>query len=257
MVTMVDRAGWRARDPQGVTPLRARPAGVKVHYLGGHVEPGIIRDHRVCVRLVRSVQVNHMDTRLWADIGYTALACPHSQVFVGRGPGAVCAANGRALNARHYAVAALLGQTGSREPTDGLLVGLCDAIDWLRGLPEGQMPAGFEVLGHRDGYATDCPGDPLYAWVKAGAIRPGTVPPPSDLPPWPGRVLKYPPVMSGGDVTEWQARMRERGWDLEVDGLYGLASRLVCLEFQRRKGLRVDGAVGRRTWEAAWGLPVT
>jgi hypothetical protein len=32
--------------------------------------------------------------------------------------------------------------------------------------------AGREVLGHRDGYATDCPGPYLYRWVKQGARRP-------------------------------------------------------------------------------------
>jgi hypothetical protein len=32
--------------------------------------------------------------------------------------------------------------------------------------------AGNEIKGHRDGYATSCPGDALYALVKSGQLEP-------------------------------------------------------------------------------------
>ncbi|MFF3871188.1 peptidoglycan-binding protein [Streptomyces sp. NPDC001978] len=49
-----------------------------------------------------------------------------------------------------------------------------------------QHGAGDEIKGHRDGYATACPGDALYAWVKKGAPRPkGTEPAPK--PPAPAK----------------------------------------------------------------------
>jgi peptidoglycan hydrolase-like protein with peptidoglycan-binding domain len=41
-----------------------------------------------------------------------------------------------------------------------------------------------------------------------------------------------------------------------VDGLVGPQSERVARQFQRHKGLRVDGVVGPATWEAAWRLPV-
>src|SRR5262249_10935261 len=58
-------------------------------------------------------------------------------------------------------------------------------------------------------------------------------------PAWPGRYLTHPPVMVGDDAKTWQARMHERGWDIEVDGRYGAASARICRQFQKEKGLRV------------------
>ncbi|MFB9512218.1 hypothetical protein ACFFT8_02905, partial [Streptomyces purpureus] len=69
-------------------------------------------------------------------------------------------------------VCALVGSSGLTEPTDAQLHGLRDAIDHCR--REGA--AGPWLGGHKDGYPTNCPGGPLYAWVQAGAPRPQTTP---------------------------------------------------------------------------------
>jgi hypothetical protein len=97
---------------------------------------------------------------------------------MGRGPHHLPAANGAGLNTGHYAVLGLGGSKGFTEPTDGLLHGILDAVDYLR--EHGN--AGREIKGHRDGYATDCPGGPLYAWVKRGAPRPSAQPTKTELP---------------------------------------------------------------------------
>ncbi|WP_191897622.1 peptidoglycan recognition protein family protein [Planomonospora parontospora] len=148
---------------------------MKVHYTGGYVPPGIVDDHRICIELVLAFQRMHMSGgrgETYIDLGYSLVACPHQRVFMGRGPGVVPAANGAGLNSGHYAVLALVGSSGFTEPNDGMLHAVVDAIEYLR--REGG--AGREVKGHRDGYATSCPGGPLYAWVRAGARRPKTAP---------------------------------------------------------------------------------
>jgi hypothetical protein len=104
----------------------------------------------------------------YIDLGYSMVCCPHGNTFMGRGPHALPAANGAGLNSGHYAVLALLGDSGLTEPNDDLLNALVDAIEYLR----EHGDAGREVKGHRDGYSTSCPGDPLYRWVRAGAERP-------------------------------------------------------------------------------------
>ena len=81
--------------------------------------------------------------------------------------------------------------------------------------------------------------------------------PSSSAPPWPGRYLAWPPIMQGSDVHTWQVQMAARGWPLTADGQYGPQSEEVCAEFQREKGLTVDGIVGPDTWAAAWTAPVT
>lgn len=55
----------------------------------------------------------------------------------------------------------------------------------------------------------------------------------------------------------WQKQMKARGWNLKVDGRYGTETERVVRQFQKNKGLGVDGKIGPGTWCAAWELPVT
>jgi hypothetical protein len=59
------------------------------------------------------------------------------------------------------------------------------------------------------------------------------------------------------DVRTWQAKMRDRGWAIDVDQIYGPGSERVCRSFQAEKGLAVDGVVGPQTWNMTWNAPVT
>ncbi len=58
------------------------------------------------------------------------------------------------------------------------------------------------------------------------------------------------------DVRAWQRQLARRGWRITVDGIFGPQTQRVARQFQREKGLRYDGLVGRQTWNAAWRLPV-
>lgn len=60
------------------------------------------------------------------------------------------------------------------------------------------------------------------------------------------------------DLRRWQQRMKDRGWSITADGLYGPKTARVAIAFQKEKGLRpIDGLIGRVTWDAAWKEPVT
>ncbi|WP_187368307.1 peptidoglycan recognition protein family protein [Nonomuraea terrae] len=168
---LVLRRDWKARAPRGdYTQLDSESArGVKVHYTGGRVDPMIVTDHGGCVDLVRAIQAYHMERNGWIDLGYSFVVCPHQKVFEGRGLHRLPAANGPGLNVGHYAVLGLVGESGLVEPPDGILHGILDTIAYIR--EEGF--AGKEIKGHRDGYATECPGAHLYAWIRNGAPRPG------------------------------------------------------------------------------------
>ncbi|MFI6986016.1 GH25 family lysozyme [Embleya sp. NPDC050154] len=166
---LVPRSEWGARaylTPGGATKYSAARRGVKVHYLG---TPYSFGDHDGCAAYVRRLQASHMDGNGWSDIGYSFIVCEHGYVHEGRGLARRNSANGTTtLNEQHYAVCALLGSSGSTTPTPEQLHGLRDAIEYC----QARGPAGGEIRGHRDGYSTDCPGGPLYAWVQAGAPRP-------------------------------------------------------------------------------------
>lgn len=164
MADIISRAAWNARSPRGeYTPL-PQARGVKVHYVGSHVDARILDDHGICLTIMRQIQDHHMDGNGWAHFAYNMAGCPHGRMIIGRGPRVLSAANGAGLNQGHYAVLALLGATGYRVPTPGLLSAVRDCIDYLR-----KNGAGNEIKGHRDGYSTDCPGDRLYEWVRAPA----------------------------------------------------------------------------------------
>ncbi|MCD0450758.1 hypothetical protein LO762_16395 [Actinocorallia sp. API 0066] len=167
---LITRAQWGARAPRSAASHLASTRGVKVHYTGSRVDPRLATDHDLCYALVRQIQNGHMDDNGWADIGYSFLCCPHRFVFEGRGLHKLPAANGPGLNSGHYAVLGMVGNSGLVVPNDEMLHGIRDAIEHLR----AKGGAGTEIKGHRDGYATSCPGGPLYAWVKAGAPRPDT-----------------------------------------------------------------------------------
>lgn len=97
--------------------------------------------------------------------------------------------------------------------------------------------------------------------VPPAAPGPSASPPPatSSAPAWMhahGGVI-HAPHYNCATVRRWQARMRERGWRITVDGDYGPQSRQVCLAFQREKRLQIDGVLGPQTWRAAWTAPIT
>ena len=59
-------------------------------------------------------------------------------------------------------------------------------------------------------------------------------------------------------VRAWQARMKQRGWDIKADGRFGPRSAKVAARFAAEKGIQVKaGTVDHTMWNAAWALPVT
>lgn len=99
------------------------------------------------------------------------------------------------------------------------------------------------------------PGFPWSDVLQGGTIPPQ--PPTGGIPAlhvdgiWIGHNDRHP------DVRVWQAKMSARNWSISVDGQYGPGSDNVCRQFQREKGLGVDGKVGPNTWRATWTAPVT
>ena len=70
-------------------------------------------------------------------------------------------------------------------------------------------------------------------------------------------------VLQGGrwyskGLKLWQQRMLDRGWSGigVADGRYGPKTERVVRQFQKSKGLGVDGKIGPGTWDAAWEAPV-
>jgi hypothetical protein len=167
LVTRSD-LGW----PASAAPTQTSTKGTKVHYEGQPVSLKLLDDHDLCIAEWKAIRKAHLANTKenYSDIAYNYGACPHGYLLEGRGLGKRTGANGdQPLNKAHYAIAGLVGDKGLTEPTDAMLGAIRDGIELLR-----KHGAGDEIKGHRDGHATACPGEPLYAWVKKGAPRPDT-----------------------------------------------------------------------------------
>ncbi|WP_234359926.1 peptidoglycan recognition family protein [Streptomyces sp. DSM 15324] len=142
----------------------------------------LLTDHDACIAEWKAIRASHLANTKenYSDVAYNYAACPHGYLLEGRGIGKRTGANGnQELNRAHYAIVGLVGDEGLTQPTDAMLGAIRDGIELLR-----QHGAGDEIKGHRDSYATDCPGGPLYAWVKKGAPRPaGTATEPTPAKP--------------------------------------------------------------------------
>lgn len=276
---LIPRSAWGAKPSKYTLVYIASTKGVKVHYEGSAVPASLAApdQHSKCAGRVRAIQASHLANieENYSDIAYNYVVCPHGGVYEGRGLHRQTAANGtQVLNKAHYAVCAMVGNSGLTEPTDAQLAGICDAIDLL----EAKGSAGSEIKGHRDGHPTACPGEPLYRWVLRGAPRPdGSVPsiptnPPTTPPKptgvrgslgaWPGR----PPVEYGrtnGSVQKLQLRLRaalgpEQARRLNPNGAtayYGNETKAMVKYALRnhpetwdRGETSHDGLVGSKSW---------
>lgn len=132
--------------------------------------------------------------------------------------------------------------------------------------------AGTRSLQKRSGYlivdGIFGPNTNTYADRLLSANTPSTNPRPPAFPLAAGYYFgpRYPlsneRSVSGyyshrSDLRRWQQRMRDRGWQITVDGLYGDQTGDIAEAFQREKGLAVDRLIGPMTWGAAWTAPIT
>ncbi len=170
----------------------------------------------------------------------------------GRGIGKRTGANGnQPLNVAHYAIVGLVGSEGLTEPTDEMLSAIRDGIELLR-----QHGAGDEILGHRDGYATSCPGGPLYAWVKKGAPRPTGTEPAQQYEPFPGAAwfskgLKSPVVARMHDrLVAVGCNRYKSSANKDTIGSGDVASYEAWQRLQGFTGSAAKWPPGKTTWEA-------
>lgn len=139
--------------------------------------------------------------------------------------------------------------------------------DTERGVKAFQKSAGLK----EDGEVKDATWTALKRkygddWYRRAAPKPPKPKVPDfELPKghWYGPESNSPKNHSGyyakdrAGVRKIQQRLKDRGWTIVADGRYGDDTAKVVRQFQKEKGIRVDGAVGTETWRALWLEPVT
>lgn len=125
-----------------------------VHYDGGHpVE-------RTGYDVPRHIDDVHRDNG-WSGIGYNFVVDQQGNVYEGRGwllVGAHCPGHNRSGIGVQVAIG------GAQQPSPAAL----NATRRLYDLACRLTGRNLAKRGHRDGYATACPGDTLQTWVNAG-----------------------------------------------------------------------------------------
>lgn len=220
------RADWGAAPRKsGRTVAATSRQQFFVHWNGPKMSLTASDPHSKCLQQVRAFQRYHM-SKGWSDIGYNGLTCPHGRNIEGRGidyVGAHCTN----FNTSGYGWQAMVGE-GNVIP-DAMYNGILRAY-------EGCNKRSKKTLakrGHRDGMSTTCPGRTLYAWVKAGMPKKGSISPkpskPTTTPKPPAPVAKATSLTktlrkgdSGAQVTLLQTMLNKtRNAKLDVDGKFG------------------------------------
>lgn len=152
------REAWGARAPKRdpVLTTWARRKTLRVHYSAGPPS-----------QTVRAIQDFHMDGNGWADIGYNALVDDLGRLYLGRAGGWLAiGAHAAGHNTEGIGVC-FIGRNGDFTTAAAqTLVRLHAALSSEKG---AQLGWG----GHRDVNPTECPGDQIYQWLRAGRPVPG------------------------------------------------------------------------------------
>jgi peptidoglycan hydrolase-like protein with peptidoglycan-binding domain len=264
MVAINPRSNWTSQAWAG-QPYTV-PAFVRTEYMI-HYEGGT-PTHDTGAAAMLAIDRIHRDNG-WSGIGYNFVIFQDGSVWEGRGwdlVGAHCPDHNR------IGLGVQIHVGGDQVPSPQALA--AGRALWV----EAQQRCGtLRVLGHRDGYATECPGGLLEDWLHNGLLAgPTHVPPQTRVVPAiePAPTFPLPagsyfgpepgPVTSVSgyhghrdDLKVWQRRMSTRGWQIAIDGLYGPQTAGVARHFQREKRLRIDGLIGPSTWSQAWQAPIT
>lgn len=238
--------GW----PASKAPLKAHATkGVKIHYEGTSVP---VQDHSHCKAHWTSVRNSHLANRKenYSDVAYNFAVCRHGAVLEGRGLGRRTGANGnQTLNANHDAVVVLYG-TNDKSVSPEVIDGLKWVIRYLR-----EHSTGLEIKGHRDGYATACPGDPLYALVRDGSLEPGKATAPAvKYEPFPGRAFFRIGRVSKRITALGRALEKAgyKGYKFGPGSLFTKQDLAAVKWFQKKQGWSgadADGYPGSETWK--------
>lgn len=134
--------------------------------------------------VIRSIYRYHVNSTGWRDLGYNFLVDKCGNIYEGRAGGVskpVLGAHTLGFNANSMGIA-VLGTYSSKKPSSAALKAIARLTAWKVGL-YGMNPRGKTYLksgggnlyrkgrkvrlnvisGHRDGFATNCPGKQLYA----------------------------------------------------------------------------------------------
>ena len=178
------RGEWGARSPRRAWSYATPVTHLAIHHTASTAD-GNADTWSECAAAVRGVQNFHMNVNGWNDIGYNYLVCPTGAIFQGRednNHGSDVVGSHDSYNSRSVGANGLgyYHPPYNQTPPSAMLDGFADLFAWIadrRGIdPSGSSYYAARgitvsnVYGHRQVYATACPGDGLQA-QRAEIVR--------------------------------------------------------------------------------------
>lgn len=261
MTDLVSRQAWGA-DNVALEPMPLVPVKTVVLH---HTATAASNDGAKDMRNIE----NGEQAMGYTTIAYHECGHPSGSVYEGRGVKHKGAATlGRNSDTLAYS---FIGNFQNIQPTDVALEACSQRLaEWVR---QGRLTKDFALKPHSDFFATACCGSKLKPKIpgiraRVSAIldngpvlnpQPGSDtssnnPVSAQAPPYGGLLLKG---SKGGYVRQAQQKLRDRGWNIAVDGSYGPKTEAIVRLFQKDKRLAQDGIVGPATWKAIFTSPIT
>lgn len=227
------RADWRAAAPlrTKVHVAPARRTRTRWHWNGPRVGIRPSDPHTRCLDTVRSYQSYHQG-KGWRDIGYNGLICnAHGRAIEGTGADFI-GAHSAGNNTTDYGIQIMMGE-GER-------------ISDLAKTRAVKLHADLEARSRRtltrtwhsaDGSGTQCPGDQIREWVRAG--MPLTTPPKETPVTTPTTLTdRLTRGSTGAQVTLLQRMLNAlRGAGLDTDGRFGPATETAVIAAHKAWGI--------------------
>ncbi|MFE4451409.1 peptidoglycan-binding protein [Streptomyces sp. NPDC056796] len=257
-VSIVSRSSWGAQPWNGTPDAVALSQRTEffIHYDGAHHITATGKS------VPQAIERQHI-AQGWAGVGYNFVIDQAGTIFEGRGwgkQGAHCPGH----NISGLGVQIAIG--GDQEPS-------AKALSAARALYDEACRKTGRALakkGHKDGFATLCPGGPLYAWVKAGMPAEGYdggAAPVEDKPAaWDGKSFPGAGAFvigkSHAAVTLLGKRLVAHGFGKRYTSgpgpKFSETDRLCVQDFQKAQGWSgsdADGYPGLSTWSKLMATP--
>lgn len=260
-MSWLQRNEWGAKAPYAQLQRMALPVStVFLHHTVTPVSSDPSADMR---RMTNSVVPS-----TYVDVPYNVVVHPDGTILTGRYLGGIPAlgAHTKSWNSKALAIA-VLGNYETSVPTVQAISAVATVLEAF--VNQGFITSQFQLRSHSDVYATACagrnlkaqianifanyhsPANPIYAPIPVPQIP---QPPVNNYPAYPGLQRLG---SKGVFVRQIQAKLRDRGWNINVDGDFGPQTDKIVRQFQKEKRLAVDGLVGRNTWKSIFTSPVT
>jgi hypothetical protein len=250
--TVVTRPAWGANESIRRAPPSYAPAVrfVVVHHTAGRND----YSRAEAPAIVRGIQLYHVNGNGWNDIGYNFLVDRFGTIYEGRFGGIdrnVIGAHAQGFNTGSVGIA-VLGTFGGTAPSRAAQDAVASLIAWRLDLAHvdpvssvavvsggsdrfvsGADTALDVVSGHRDTGRTECPGDLLYARLRAIATQARGI--------GGGKIFDPSVETSGVDVRVRARLSSARAWAVTITGPDGV-------EVARGSGA---GATVDWTWDSS------